>query len=280
MHSVQRHPGFPLLTLALLLALLVLALLAREVHGQAAGDTLVNYGLAAPPSEFDWGCMGACACPVFIQAPMSGAFTLVRRATDPATQATTYDVRNVHWKAPRSDGATSVMLGSGVYTRMATDPPTDRMTLDLAFDGGPVQHFDSGVRQVGVSFPEIRTELRLHESICFDSLLAVDANPQVAACTCDPEPVTRLLAFPNPFAGSTSFAMSLPRAGQVTLAIYDAAGRRVRTLASGEAFEGGLLARGWDGRREDGAPAPPGYYMARLDAPGARWTRPIVKLAR
>jgi hypothetical protein len=68
---------------------------------------------------------------------------------------------------------------------------------------------------------------------------------------------------PNPFARATRIGFALPREQEVSLEIFDVAGRRVRTLASG------LLAEGthtfaWDGRDERGRPLPAGSYFCRL----------------
>jgi flagellar hook assembly protein FlgD len=46
----------------------------------------------------------------------------------------------------------------------------------------------------------------------------------------------------------------------MSLRIVDAAGRLVRTLASGP-WEGGTGSMSWDGRDRDGAPVPSGIYF-------------------
>jgi hypothetical protein len=278
---MDAEPGkeAAMITRTVLFLLAGLLLLATPAHGQTVPvDTLVHYGLTAPPSEFDWGCFGPCECPVFIQAPLTGTFSLVRRGTDPATLATTYDVLDVHWSAPRLNGASDIK-GAGTYVRMETNPPTDELTLDLSFDGGPLQHFDSGTRTVAATFPEIRSRISLHGEYCHDSLLIVDAKPaSVAGADLHPS-VASLGASPNPFSGSTSLELSQPRAGPVTLAVFDAAGRRVRTLARDEWLGAGSSTHAWDGRRDDGRDAPPGLYLARLESTGEHVVRTIVKLA-
>ena len=86
-------------------------------------------------------------------------------------------------------------------------------------------------------------------------------------------PVARLdllePARPNPFRSSTSFAYTLAEEGVVTLTVFDAQGRVVRTIVSGEQPAGPGSAT-WDGTREDGGPAEAGVYFARLHTPGAR----------
>ena len=68
---------------------------------------------------------------------------------------------------------------------------------------------------------------------------------------------------PNPTSGRTnvSFAMSL--AGHVQVEVFDAAGKRVRTLANGM-FAPGLHSVTWDGLDSRGGRARPGAYFVRV----------------
>lgn len=78
--------------------------------------------------------------------------------------------------------------------------------------------------------------------------------------------------FPNPFAEAATIRFALPSAAPVDLAVFDALGRRVATLASGTraagshtvTFEGGTL--------------PPGLYLVRLTAADATATRRLVRV--
>ncbi|PSQ71821.1 MAG: hypothetical protein BRD38_00790, partial [Bacteroidetes bacterium QH_9_67_14] len=45
-------------------------------------------------------------------------------------------------------------------------------------------------------------------------------------------------SFPNPFQGQTTIRYELPEEREVTIAVYDARGRKVRTLLRGEAQRG------------------------------------------
>lgn len=73
---------------------------------------------------------------------------------------------------------------------------------------------------------------------------------------------------PNPFRERTALSFSLDRPADVRLAIYDAAGRRVRTLADGPRPAGPGSAD-WDGRDDTGRRVAAGVYFARLEASGA-----------
>jgi len=70
---------------------------------------------------------------------------------------------------------------------------------------------------------------------------------------------------PNPSRGAVEIAFTLAAPGRVRLEILDVAGRRVATLADG-GREAGRHALRWSGAGEDGAPAAPGVYFARLAA--------------
>jgi hypothetical protein len=75
-------------------------------------------------------------------------------------------------------------------------------------------------------------------------------------------------ASPNPFAGSTEIAYTVPSGGgTVEITIYDVAGRAVRTLARGAMAAGDGSVR-WDGLDDAGNPVSTGVYFARLDVDG------------
>ena len=82
---------------------------------------------------------------------------------------------------------------------------------------------------------------------------------------------------PNPFNPSTRLELALPVAGEASLAIYDARGRRLRSLLAGPQ-PAGLRRVDWDGRDDTGHPLPAGVYLARLVAPGGESTRRLVLL--
>jgi hypothetical protein len=98
-----------------------------------------------------------------------------------------------------------------------------------------------------------------------------------------PAPPRRLLlgpAVPNPFAATaagTRFTIALPAAGDVRLAIYDVAGRLVRSLVDGHRAAGTLPVR-WDGRNEGGEMVAPGVYFVRLEAAGEHRVRSVVRV--
>jgi hypothetical protein len=82
---------------------------------------------------------------------------------------------------------------------------------------------------------------------------------------------------PNPFNPSTSLVVELPAEGPVELAIVDATGRRVRTIAD-QTFAAGRHVLAWDGRDEQGRSAASGIYFAELRAGEFRAERRLVLL--
>lgn len=72
--------------------------------------------------------------------------------------------------------------------------------------------------------------------------------------------------------GGTRFAFTLPQAGDVRLALYDLAGRRVRELAAGP-MAAGDHAITWDGRDARGLQVARGGYIARLEGEGVQLAR-------
>lgn len=82
---------------------------------------------------------------------------------------------------------------------------------------------------------------------------------------------------PNPFSPNTRIDFAIPSKGNVDLAVYDVAGRLVRTLASGMR-EAGRYAVQWDGKDTGGQRASAGVYFYRLTSQGESLTRKMTVL--
>lgn len=82
---------------------------------------------------------------------------------------------------------------------------------------------------------------------------------------------------PNPFNPLTTIRFALPKAGDVTLAVYNVNGQRVRTLVSGHQ-SAGLKSVLWDGRNDLGESVTSGVYLYRLEADEFGATRKMVLL--
>jgi len=81
--------------------------------------------------------------------------------------------------------------------------------------------------------------------------------------------------YPNPFNPRTTIEFNLASAGNVTLRIFDAAGRHVRTLQDGS-MNAGLHQVEWNGTDNTGRGMATGVYFARLEAGEYRVTQKMV----
>jgi hypothetical protein len=75
--------------------------------------------------------------------------------------------------------------------------------------------------------------------------------------------------YPQPAHGAVSIAFGIGRSGRVLLAVYDALGRRVATIADGERGAGRHLVTGHLGGM------PPGVYLLVLSAGGESVARRV-----
>ena len=82
--------------------------------------------------------------------------------------------------------------------------------------------------------------------------------------------------YPNPFNPTTTIGFDLQQTATVPLAVYDLAGRRVRTLLDREPTAPGRHDAVWNGRDEAGRLVPAGVYLYRLQAGDFAETRRMV----
>jgi hypothetical protein len=80
---------------------------------------------------------------------------------------------------------------------------------------------------------------------------------------------------PNPVGREARIAFELPAGGPVTLQLFDATGRLVRTLAD-ETLSAGAHAMTWRADTDGGERAANGVYYYRLDTPQGRLSRSLV----
>ena len=82
---------------------------------------------------------------------------------------------------------------------------------------------------------------------------------------------------PNPFNPKTTLAYHVPRESEVTIRVYDVAGRSVRTLLDG-VVEPGRHAAVWDGTNDSGEAVGSGIYFCTMEAPDFRDSRKMTLL--
>ena len=82
---------------------------------------------------------------------------------------------------------------------------------------------------------------------------------------------------PNPFNPKTTLAYHVPRESEVTIRVYDVAGRSVRTLLDG-VVEPGRHAAVWDGTNDSGEAVGSGIYFCTMEAPDFHDSRKMTLL--
>lgn len=85
-------------------------------------------------------------------------------------------------------------------------------------------------------------------------------------------------AVPNPFGAGTVVRFDLPQRSPVLLAVYDVAGRAVRTLVRNSDLGPGQEVALWDGRDDNGRVQPNGVYFIRFVVQHFSQTRRVVFL--
>jgi choice-of-anchor B domain-containing protein len=89
------------------------------------------------------------------------------------------------------------------------------------------------------------------------------ASPEAPAA-----PIALSAPYPNPTRAGAAVELSLPRAAEVRLEIYDASGRRIQSVSRG-ALPAGIHTLVWNGEDESGRAVSAGTYLLRLETPGA-----------
>lgn len=104
-------------------------------------------------------------------------------------------------------------------------------------------------------------------------------NPDLTGVPGDPAPVALRLEqnLPNPFNPKTTIRFALPTAGDATLTVFDASGRRVATLLDGPQAAGPQEVV-WGGKDDAGNAVPTGIYFYRLQHASGEQTRKMLLL--
>ena len=83
---------------------------------------------------------------------------------------------------------------------------------------------------------------------------------------------------PNPFEGSAAIRFRSMEAGPAWVTVFDASGRRVRSLCGGAPIRSGDSSFLWDGRDDAGHPAAAGSYWVRVFVGGRTLVQPLTLL--
>jgi hypothetical protein len=135
---------------------------------------------------------------------------------------------------------------------------------------GPRQDYGTGEQPIDLVLVDVNGDGRLDVVTANASGADISVLENTIGLTAViPQPPAGTLrvgrARPNPTAGAVELTFSLPRAAEVTLAVFDVAGRRVRATSAGR-LEAGLRTLRWDARDAAGAPVRAGLYLCELRA--------------
>jgi hypothetical protein len=162
------------------------------------------------------------------------------------------------------DASAGDRLYTGDRTFAAGEPARHRYAITL--DGvAECDSLLSGDRRLFVVDPyfDASTNPQILAPAAFGVCATTDVNSNEALMP------FRMHTTPNPFASFARIAFRIPRSGHSTLAFYDIAGRRVRTMPLGLILRGEQLAT-WDGRDDEGRALRPGAYLCALELEGQR----------
>lgn len=107
--------------------------------------------------------------------------------------------------------------------------------------------------------------------IRYTQCASVDVNDPTAA----PAAFDVAQNYPNPFREATQLSFALPKAGYVSVEVYDAGGRLVRSVAQNE-FPAGSHSLAWDGRDAVGRNVGAGVYYYRVRTDGQELSRKML----
>lgn len=150
----------------------------------------------------------------------------------------------------------------------------------FVLEGGSWSAYSRGLPSVGGN-PGMSAFLELIDSTLFAGIsnegLYWNAEPSPSSAPDGGPPgsldATRVTvaAAPNPFSGETALTFRLPQRSRVEVDVFDAAGRVVRHMATGE-LGAGTHRVAWDGRTNAGVAVSSGAYFARVRTAGATET--------
>ena len=161
------------------------------------------------------------------------------------------------------------VVGGGI-TPIALDGTADPRDVDILDDagvafvtGGTVNGYTGAVYVIDLATATI---LDTFDGPGTNSnVIAVQAQMAGGPTGVETVPVAaaQITAYPNPFNPRVTIALALDHAQRGDLAVYDAAGRKVRTLACGS-FATGRQTFSWNGRDTAGRRLASGTYLVQL----------------
>ena len=194
--------------------------------------------------------------------------------------------RSVELTSPNGGG--TWLLGSQVPIQWTRSPLVIAVNVEISRDGGArwerIASNLTGTEFQWTVVPPGTTQGRIrvvdaHMSSLSDAsngTFAIDPLVGVHSSELPAQP-SFSLAYPNPSRGDALFELRLPVESQVTVEVFDLAGRRVRRLAGGP-YTAGTHTLAWDGREREGRQAANGIYFVRARTAGLEAVRRVVRI--
>jgi hypothetical protein len=227
------------------------------------------------PTLCDSTAAGICWSVLFVRAITDRPGTFHDSAVDSG-----YAVDNIAPGVPQ--GLTAASVAEGTMLQWQSSPELDFQyfrvyrSVDPAFVPGPATfvHATAATSWTdptagGFTYRLTAVDANGNESDPASVTLTVDAAPDL------PARLDFVSVAPNPSRGQVNFVVEVPAVtGAIELAVFDLAGRRVRTVTRG------LLLAGrhtflWDGRTDAGRRLAMGVYLIRLSGAGQAITRRV-----
>jgi hypothetical protein len=137
----------------------------------------VVYRLEAP-SSFSTGCIPPCLCAVQFQDALDGTFVLTLAKV--SGNVSEYSVDQVNWILD-AGGAEQLVTGSGTYTRtIGFAGISQELVIELSFDNGPSNTYESGIQAEGRAFPAIDIGVTTGDT-CLAASFYLEASPVPAS---------------------------------------------------------------------------------------------------
>ncbi len=153
----------------------------------------------------------------------------------------------------------------------AASPGVTPITPNFIAMGSDTVLVDENVPTTSLYYIVTANDVHGNQSLASNELSAATGIGDAPALTA----LTVMQNHPNPFTGSTDLQIGLPRESDVSIEVFDVAGRRVRTQSMSRQ-SAGWNRIAFDGRSDAGRPLASGVYFYRVTANGSTVTRKMV----